>query len=198
MTLVLETERLRLAPLVLADIDLALEMFTSAAVMKFIGQPTSETAVRRDMSVWTRRGGDGCIGVWCISDRTSGEKYGTVCLLPIPVDEDDTDWDQVVPGAMPEGDVEVGYFLKEAAWGKGYATEACRRLVRYAFEETPLREVVATLDDGNEASKRVLTKAGLTCRGRRRAYGLDGPDWRIRRTEWLAKVTTDTSRSAAG
>jgi RimJ/RimL family protein N-acetyltransferase len=108
-------------------------------------------------------------------------------------DGDDTDWDRVIPGVMPDGDVEVGYFLKQKAWGKGYATEACRRLLRFAFEETPLQEIVATLDDDHEVSKRVLEKSGLSCRGRRMAYGEDCPDWRIGRAQWLALVAEGRS-----
>lgn len=185
MNLVLETERLRLTPLALADVDIALEMFTDPAVTKFIGDQETEDAIRSGMPVWIKRGGDGCIGIWCISNRVTGEKFGDVFLLPMPTDGDDTDWDQVVPDVMPEGDVEIGYNLKESAWGKGYATEACCRLLQFAFEETPLQEVVATLDDDHEASKRVLEKSGLTCRGRRRAYGNDNPDWRITRKEWM-------------
>ena len=190
----LETERLRLTPLAVSDIDLALDLFTSPAVMKFLGDPVAEGLIREEMPLWTKRGGDGCIGIWCISDRVTGEKLGSTFLLPIPVDEEDTDWDEVVPGMMPEGDVEVGYFFKEGAWGKGFATEACRRLVRFAFEETPLQEVVATLNDENEASKRVLRKSGLSERGRRTAYGHESPDWRISREEWLALAGGDGAR----
>jgi len=108
-------------------------------------------------------------------------------------DGDDTDWDRVIPGVMPDGDIEVGYFLKQKAWGKGYATEACRRLLRFAFEETPLEEIVATLDDDHEVSKRVLEKSGLSCIGRRVAYGEDCPDWRIGRAQWLASFTQGRS-----
>ena len=188
MSAVLSSERLSLAPLTVADVGLAIEMFTNPAVTKFVGGVMSEADIRRDMPVWTKRGGDGCIGIWCISNRVTGEKYGSGFLLPMPTDEDDTDWDLVRPGVLPDADVEIGYILKESAWGRGYATEVCRRLLRFAFEQTPLEEVVATLDDEHEASKRVLRKSGLSCRGRRRAYGRDSPDWRISRSEWAASV----------
>lgn len=186
MAVSLLTERLSLTPVEAGDVDLAIEMFTDPAAMRFVGAVMSEAEIRRDMPLWTKRGGDGCIGIWRIADRATGEKYGSGFLLPMPVEEDDTDWSLVVPGVLPDGDVEIGYFLKQGAWGKGYATEVCRRLLRFAFEETPLEEIVATLDDRHEASKRVLAKSGLTCRGRRRAYGQDGPDWRITKAEWSA------------
>jgi RimJ/RimL family protein N-acetyltransferase len=137
------------------------------------------------MHVWTRRGGNGCIGIWCVSDRDSGEKFGSAALLPMPVEGDDTDFDLVVPGQMPEGDVEVGYFLKRSAWGKGYATEACKRILRMAFEDSPLTEVVATFEKGNSASQNVLEKAGFVDRGVMRCYGEDGPNFRITRDEWV-------------
>ncbi len=184
---VLETQRLWLKHLTVEDVGGALEMFTDPAVMTYVGDVMSEDAIRAEMAVWIKRGGDGCIGIWSVLDRATGECYGSVFLLPIPIDVDDTDWDDVVPGVMPDGDVEIGFILKRSAWGRGYATEVCSRLLRFAFEETPLTEVVATLYDENVASQRVLEKCGLTYRGRRRAYADDDcPDWRISRDEPLA------------
>lgn len=186
MNLHMTTERLRLTPLSEEDVDVALEMFTNAEVVKYLGDLMTEQEIRAEMPTWTRRGGDGCIGIWCVSDRINGERYGSGALLPIPIDEEDTDWDLVIPGVMPAGDIEVGYSLKRSAWGKGLATEICRRLLRFAFEETPLTEVVATFDDENIRSKRVLQKVGLVDDGRRRAYGEDSADFRITRDRWLA------------
>ncbi|MEM7671019.1 MAG: GNAT family N-acetyltransferase [Pseudomonadota bacterium] len=189
MTLVLETQRLRMTPVTTADLDLALEMFTDPDVMRFIGGTMSEADVRAEMALWTKRGGEGGVGIWCIADRLTNETFGSGFLLPVPIEDIDTNWDNVVPGIMPEGDVEVGYTLKQSAWGKGYATEACQRLIRFAFEETPLQEVVATFDDDNTASRNVLAKSGLKDCGRRRAYRTDCPDWRITRQEWAAANT---------
>jgi len=118
MNLELMTERTKLTPLAIADIDVALEMYTDPDVVKFIGgEVMSEDKIRQEMSTWTKRGGDGCIGIWCISNRNTGEKYGSCFLLPMPIDDDNTNWDLVMPNVMPEGDVEVGYFLKQSSWG---------------------------------------------------------------------------------
>jgi len=195
MSAILSSQRLSLTPLDINDVDVAIEMFTNPAVMKFIGDVMSEAEIRREMKGWTKRGGNGCIGIWCISNRITREKYGSGCLLPMPVDEVDTNWNHVIPGLMPYGDVEIGYFLKEDAWGKGFATEVCSRLLKFAFEETPLKEIVAIVDDRHEASKRVLEKSGLTCRGRRWAYAKDCPDWRISRSEWMASSTNGSTES---
>jgi RimJ/RimL family protein N-acetyltransferase len=185
MKRVLYSKRLALVPLDETDIDITVEMFTDPKVLRFARGIMSEAEIRQDMQVWTRRGGNGCIGIWCITDRDSGEKLGSAALLPMPVDEDETDFDLVIPGQMPDGDVEVGYFLKPSAWGKGYATEACNRVLKMAFEDSPLTEVVATFDAANVASRNVLEKAGFVDRGIMRCYGEDGPNFRITRDEWV-------------
>jgi len=174
-----------LTPFDAADVGLAIEMFTDPDVLRFAGGVMEEDEIRRNMSNWIARGGNGCIGIWCISDRSSGEKFGSVALLPMPVEEDDTDFSLVIPGQMPDGDVEIGYFLKRSAWGNGYATEASRRLIRMAFEESRLTEVVATFEVGNIASRNVLKKAGFVDRGMAQCYGETGPYYRITRDEWL-------------
>ena len=185
MNLSLTSERLLLTPFSDAEIDMAIEMFTDPEVLRHAGGAMEEQKIRAQMENWTRRGGNGCIGIWCIKNRDTLERYGSVALLPMPIEDNDTDYSLVVPGTMPEGDVEVGYFLKRSAWGNGYATEACRRIVRFAFEDSPLDEVVATFDPGNTASQRVLEKSGFVHHGTRRCYGDDGVDYRISRADWL-------------
>ena len=184
MKLELHTERLLLTPLAPTDLDVALEMWTDPEVVEYVCDLMNKDTISKEMSDWIKRGGNGCIGIWCISDRETGEKYGSAILLPMPIEEDDTDYSLVVPDQMPDGDVEIGYFLKRSAWGHGFATEACRRLLQFAFEDTPLNEVVATFDVENVASKKVLKKAGLVDRGMMRCFGEDGPNYRITRDEW--------------
>jgi ribosomal-protein-alanine N-acetyltransferase len=185
MSLTLQTERLNLTPYSLADTDLAIELFTDPEVRRFAGGVMEVGEIRDNMHIRIQRGGNGCIGVWCIQVASTGEKLGTVALLPMPIDGDTTDWSLVVPGELPDADIEIGFFIKKSAWGNGYATEACRRLLQFAFEDSPLREVVATFDDANHASRNVLAKSGFVDRGRRRSYGEDGAYFRITREEWL-------------
>lgn len=185
MNLTLESRRLILSPYTPDDLDLSLDLFTDPAVLKYAGEVMSEQQIRANMSTWSKRGGDGGIGIWTVSDRRTGEKYGSAALLPMPVEKDETDFSLVVPDEMPQCDVEIGYFLKRSAWGFGYATEACRRLLKFAFEETPLDEVVATFHKDNLASRNVLEKAGFTDHGTMRCYGKDdGVNFRITRDEW--------------
>ena len=140
--LVFHSDRLVFRPYALTDIDLAISVFTDPEVMKYTGGPKSEASIREESQKWTQRGGNGCIGIWCVSDRESGEKLGTGALLPMPIETSETDFRQMMPDRFPEADIEIGYFLKRTAWGQGLATEIGRRLVAFAFEESPLTEIV--------------------------------------------------------
>jgi RimJ/RimL family protein N-acetyltransferase len=55
----------------------------------------------------------------------------------------------------------IGYCFHEAAWGNGYATEAVRAMLKWAYESLDLNRVDAELDTRNGASARVLEKLGF-------------------------------------
>lgn len=58
--------------------------------------------------------------------------------------------------------VEIGWRLARPAWGYGYAPEAGRAVLSYAFAELGLDEVVSFTSVGNANSRRVMEKLGLT------------------------------------
>jgi RimJ/RimL family protein N-acetyltransferase len=60
---------------------------------------------------------------------------------------------------------ELGYWIAVPAWGRGYATEAARRLIRFGFEQARIDEIHAHALAENTASRRVLEKAGLAFQG---------------------------------
>ena len=182
---VLHSERLTLKPLELADTDLVVELFTDPVVKKHVGGPQPEEAIREETKLSIRRGGNGCIGIWTLVRQADNEKIGTVALLPMPVDEQVTDYDLVVPGEYPDADIEIGFFLKPSAWKQGYASEACRRVLQLVFAESPLNEIVANFDPANDASRNVLTRSGFIDRGMARAYGVDAPRYSVTREDWL-------------
>ncbi len=193
METVIHSERLSLRPYRLSDLDITTELFADARVRQYAGGPMPVAEIRRQMPSWIRRGGGGGIGVWCVTLSATGEKLGTGALLPMPIDSHETDFESLQPGRMPDADIEIGYFLKPSAWGKGYASEVCRRLLRLAFEDLSLNEVVATCDAANAASRKVLLKSGFADEGRRYCYGDENsPFFRITRERWLA------GRAAAG
>ncbi len=183
--LVLETERLRLRPLCSGDLDLGEAIFLDPDVVKYVGGPSTPENLPGELETACTRGAGGRLGVWCVMDKTTGEKLGTAILLPLPIEEDDTNWSLVVEDRYPDAEIEIGYMLKRSAWGQGYATEACTRLLRFAFEHTALEEVVACTHPQNHASQHVLRKSGLKDRGVRRCYGTYEPGFGITRREWM-------------
>lgn len=56
---------------------------------------------------------------------------------------------------------EIGYWLGQAFWGNGYATEASHALVDMAFEDEEIEELVGHCGIGNYASRRILQKSGF-------------------------------------
>ena len=64
---------------------------------------------------------------------------------------------------MPH-EIVLGYRLRKAAWGKGYATEGARALIDRGFAEPGVKCVVATTYEENAASRRVIEKLGMTFR----------------------------------
>jgi RimJ/RimL family protein N-acetyltransferase len=95
------------------------------------------------------------LGTWRASRRDSGDFVGWVAL-------------KSVPGTV---EVEVGYRLRHAAWGKGFATEGSRALVAYGFDELGLHRIIGITHPENVASQHVLVKAGLVEAGFGHYYG---------------------------
>ena len=60
-----------------------------------------------------------------------------------------------------ENEAEIGYWLGEDFWGKGYVTEATLRVLQYAFDELHLTQLWAGAYKENIASQRVLEKCGF-------------------------------------
>ena len=71
---------------------------------------------------------------------------------------------------------ELGFRFARQQWGKGYATEAARAIVRYAFESTEIQRVIAVVDPHNLASVRVLEKLGMSFHELVMFDGYDYPD----------------------
>jgi RimJ/RimL family protein N-acetyltransferase len=58
--------------------------------------------------------------------------------------------------------VEIGWRLAAEHWGRGLATEGAQEIVRYAFEELKLPALVSFTAVGNQRSRRVMERLGMT------------------------------------
>lgn len=65
---------------------------------------------------------------------------------------------------------ELGYWLSASAWGFGFATEACRALVEFGFNDLALSRIYAQVLAGNRASMHVLDKLGMVSEGVKRQH----------------------------
>lgn len=102
--------------------------------------------------------------------------------------------DDVLVGAVstrPEDDgvAQIGYWIGRPYWGLGYATQAVRRLARFAFADLGLARLRASLMPENAASERVLTKVGFALVGqspgrRGRCAGIEVRRFVLDRAAW--------------
>ncbi|MXP40168.1 GNAT family N-acetyltransferase [Altererythrobacter soli] len=78
------------------------------------------------------------------------------------------------PGSSVTGEFEIGWRLREDAWGRGYAKEAARAGLAAAFDRFAATQVVALTVIGNEPSWGLMKRLGM-----RRREELDYPDSRF-------------------
>jgi RimJ/RimL family protein N-acetyltransferase len=142
----LTTERLLLRGLQLGDLDAYAAMYRDPEVMRYLehGRPLDRVAAWRMMAVhlghWQLRG----YGQWALVERATGEVVGRAGL-----------WE-------PEGwpGLEVGWLLARPHWGRGFATEAGRAAIDYAFDVLGTEKVISLIRPENHLSVRVAKRLG--------------------------------------
>jgi RimJ/RimL family protein N-acetyltransferase len=190
------TRRLTLRRFTAADADDLLALDADPQVMRFL-EPTTKSLAQIQSEVLPRflAGYDRFpgFGFWAAHTRGDGGFIGWFGLRPVtPTAAAMVGWPDAPPGDT--GVVSLGYRLRVSAWGRGYATEGARALVRLAFTELDVSQLVATTMAVNTASRRVLDKAGLNYA---RTVHLDWPDplpgnehgdveYRLDRSDWTS------------
>lgn len=153
----LETERLVLRMFRQSDLDDYAEMSADAEVMRYIGtgKPLSRAEAWRNLAMmlghWQLRG----YGMWAVEQRASGVMIGRIgCWNP-------EGW----PG------LEVGWVLRRAYWGQGFATEGAQAALTYAFSKLRSPHVISLIQPENAASIRVAERLGERLEGRLEIMG---------------------------
>jgi len=172
---VLVTERLVLRQFTAADAGALLALDGDPRVMRFIDRKTKSRAqieaevLPRFLAYYAAYRD---FGFWAAQGRGGGDFVGWFGLRPVtPSTAAMVDWPDAPPGEASVA--ELGYRLRASTWGRGYATEGARALVRRAFTELAVTRIVATTMAVNTRSRRVLEKAGLKYV---RTVHLDWPD----------------------
>ncbi|QLH77979.1 GNAT family N-acetyltransferase [Halosimplex rubrum] len=137
----MEAERVTFHPIEEDDLEFFRDLINHPEVRE--GLAATEPVNMADEREWFESLGEDGVQ-FCL--RVDGERVGTVSFRQFS-----EEW----------GTTELAYFFHPDHWGEGYATEAVRRMVAYGFEERRLGKVWARVFAFNDASARVLEKAGF-------------------------------------
>lgn len=146
---ILETSRLRLREFVPQDADALAAVLGDPVAMRYypaaFDRKGVEEWIGKNIGCYQRDGH----GLWAMVLKDSGELIGDCgCIL------------QEVEGTNY---VEVGYHVRRDLWGNGYATEAARACMEYAFAKLGVARVISMIRPMNMQSRRVAEKNGLSC-----------------------------------
>lgn len=146
---ILETPRLLLRKFTPDDADALEKVIGDPVAMVWYAAPFDregvETWIRRNLDRYEREGH----ALWALVLKSTGEMIGDCGCVTQEVE------DQTA--------IEIGYHVRRDHWGNGYATEAARACIDFAFEKLGAPRVISMIRPGNISSRRVAEKNGLTC-----------------------------------
>ena len=153
-----ETERLFLRRLKDYDVDEIFKMRSDEEIMRFIREPQTQ---KSESEIW----------IEMISSRWEKEKIG-FCGVIEKASKDFVGWCGLWK-LKETNEIEVGYAMKKDFWGKGYATEAAKRMLEYGFGELDFERIVAVASPENDASQNVMKRLEMDYIGIGKFYGND-------------------------
>ena len=145
----IETNRLSLYPISDEEMRQLIENQESAEMEQAYGEMLQGCIDHPEKRMW--------YAVWVMELK---EKTGTIV------------GDFCFKGLGEDGTVEIGYGLREGFCGNGYMTEALKAVSDWALTQEGVMNIIAETTDENEASKKVLQRAGFQFSGN---YGEEGP-----------------------
>lgn len=148
-TVIAETDRLVIRLFRLSDADAMNHIFGDPEVMRFGNGVQPPKWVRnwlcRCLENYRQKSG---IGPWAVIEKNSEEVIGYCGLF-------------YFPDVCGQPETEIGYRLARSYWGRGYATEAARAVLNYAFNILRLPRLISIIDPLNVRSIRVVEKLGM-------------------------------------
>ena len=146
---VIETERLILRQLTVADAEDLYNIYSNPLTMQFMGKGSAsveETSgnIQKHIENYYNLYG---FGLWAAVLRENNRLIGRCGLLY-----------QEIDGTK---DLELAYLLDSKYWGKGLATEAAQSIVRIGFDRYKFNRIIAVINPQNTASIRVAEKVGM-------------------------------------
>ena len=171
----LTTPRLLLREMTQDDYPALYAILTDPETMRYYPRPYDDAGVQRWID-WTlenyRTHG---FGLWAVTLRETGEFIGDCGITLQPIHGR---W-------LPE----IGYHINKRYWRQGYASEAAKACIDFAFERFDFPAVYSYMNAANEPSWRTALKNGMTFQEeyddpvntRTRVYRLDRETWEKQR-----------------
>ena len=173
----LSTERLKLRPFVESDLDNMARLMANEDFMRFsLGTFSREQTVAFLERVWVRDRA-GLPSQFAVTLAENERLIGYCGFFLQTVDETE--------------ELEIGYRLDSAVWGKGIATEAARAVRDHGFCEYELLRVISLIHPKNLASRRVAEKNGMGPEKETVFRGFPTIVFEITREQWRAVKAMD-------
>ena len=141
----LHTTRLHLRPAATADLEALHRLWSDPDVRRHlfddrtISLDEARSLLERSEAGFAERD----LGIWCADERAGEVLVGFAGFL------------------HSDDEPDLVYGLRASQWGRGLATEAARRVIEQAFTKPAVERVVASVDEPNRASIRVLERLGM-------------------------------------
>lgn len=146
---IIETSRLLLREFRAEDVGPLQAVLGDPVAMQFYpaayDRAGVEAWIARNQERYARDG----FGLWAMVLKTTGEVIGDCGCVSQEVDG--------------QKEIEVGYHVRRDLWGVGYATEAAKACMEYAFSKLGAERVISMIRPENLQSRRVAEKNGLRC-----------------------------------
>jgi len=146
----IETERLIIRPWRDVDRSKYLACCNDEAVTAHLGGPASMEDIDASLARIRKSQEENGFCFWAVERKSDGAFLG-YCGFKIARDE----------GTPVEGDVEMGWRLRRDAWGQGYAIEAARACLDWAWSNLKADRIVAITVPANRASWSVMERLGM-------------------------------------
>jgi len=144
----IETDRLRMREMEVADLDFVATMLADAEVMRYYPATYNRSEAHGWVERQRKRYADHGHGLWLAIARATGQPVGQVGLLL-----------QELDGKL---EPEIGYLLHKPFWHQGLATEAALGVRRYAFATADRTRVISLIRPANMSSQAVARRLGMT------------------------------------
>ncbi len=176
---ILETRRLVLRPWRETDAESLYEYARNPNIGPIAGWPV-HTSIENSREII--RDVLSAPGIYAVTVKPTDEAVGSIGLMVGPASN----------LLLPASEAEIGYWIGEPFWGRGYTPEATRELMRHAFEDLGMTTLWCGWFDGNDKSRRVGEKCGFRhVRTEQKYWPLIGQTVtqhisRLTRDEWAA------------